>query len=145
MKKLFAVAAMAVTFCLAGLVMSGTALAQQCVDNGDGTVTDSGMGLMWQKATAGDMPHQNARNYTESLVLSGHDDWYLPSSDNLVKLFQSSPCRNLMTLPSFWYWSSSGYFYGGVPGYYRVHPSQGIALEYSLSYSFEVLAVRRAR
>jgi hypothetical protein len=49
MKKLYAVATMAVLLCLAGFVMPGTTFAQQCVDNGDGTVTDNGTGLMWQK------------------------------------------------------------------------------------------------
>ncbi len=53
MKKLHAVATMAVLLCLTGLVVSGTAFAQQCVDNGDGTVTDNVAGLMWQKGTEG--------------------------------------------------------------------------------------------
>ena len=52
-QKWFVIVSMAFMFCLAGLGMSGTALADRCVDNGDGTVTDNNTGLMWQKATAG--------------------------------------------------------------------------------------------
>jgi alkyl sulfatase BDS1-like metallo-beta-lactamase superfamily hydrolase len=44
---------LAFLFCLTGLIMSGAAFAERCVDNGDGTVTDKGPGLIWQKATAG--------------------------------------------------------------------------------------------
>ncbi len=109
MKKLFAVAAMAVTLCLAGLAMSGTAFAlgnQQCVDNGDGTVTDNGTGLMWQKATAGPMKWEAAMSYSSSLSLGGHSDWWLPSSDELVKLYHS-PCKSIIDVLSANYWSST--------------------------------------
>jgi hypothetical protein len=54
MKKLLAVAVMAVLLCL---VVSGNAFAgsweltgrDRCVDNGGGSVTDNGIGLMWQQ------------------------------------------------------------------------------------------------
>ncbi len=38
--KIFGVVAMAVLICLGMLIISGTAFADLCVDNGDGTVTD---------------------------------------------------------------------------------------------------------
>ncbi len=68
-RKLFITAALAFMLCLAGLVLSGTAFAQQCVDNGDGTVTDNATGLMWQKATANLMTWDTAMSYASSLSL----------------------------------------------------------------------------
>jgi len=54
-RHFFETAILAFMLCLTGLVMSGTSYAQQCVDNGDGTVTDNDTGLMWQKDSAGPM------------------------------------------------------------------------------------------
>ena len=106
MKKLYAVATMAVLLCLAGFVMPVTTFAQQCVDNGDGTVTDNSTGLMWQKATAGPMNWNTAMNYASSLSLGGHSGWRLPSRDELHGLYRS-PCTNMMNVESSRYWSST--------------------------------------
>jgi len=73
-KKLLAVAVMAVLLCL---VVSGNAFAgswelpgrDRCVDNGDGTVTDNGIGLMWQQATTGRMYWDVAMSYVSKLSL----------------------------------------------------------------------------
>ncbi len=104
MKKLLAIATMAITFCLAGLIVSGTALAQQCVDNGNGTVTDKGAGLMWQKATAGPMNWDAAMSYPSGLSLGGHSGWRLPNMDELLNLYRS-PCKSLMEVVLSYYWS----------------------------------------
>jgi hypothetical protein len=67
------------------------------VDNGDGTVTDTCTGLMWQKETAdvnGDgqstdvdfVPWCDALRYCESLELAGHDDWRLPNVRELQSI-----------------------------------------------------------
>jgi hypothetical protein len=62
------------------------------VDNGDGTVTDTCTGLMWQQLTAdgngdGDllrsedrMTFPQADAYVQSLNLAGHTDWRLPTA-----------------------------------------------------------------
>ncbi|MFO7728636.1 MAG: DUF1566 domain-containing protein [Desulfonatronovibrio sp.] len=109
MKKLLAVATMAVMLCLTGLVISGTAIAQQCVDNGDGTVTDNGTGLMWQKATAGPMNWDAAMSYASSLSLGGHSGWGLPSKDELLGLYHGPSCRDMMDVRKDYYWSSTTY------------------------------------
>jgi hypothetical protein len=110
MKKLLAIAAMAVTFCLTGLVMSGTAFAQQCVDNGDGTVTDNSYGLMWQKDTIGPIDWYAAENYSAGLSLGGHSGWRLPNMDELLKL-EGSACKKNMVVHRSYYWSNSSYKY----------------------------------
>lgn len=55
-------------------------------DNGDGTVTDLVTGLMWQKTDGGEMTHEKARAYAETLRLANHDDWRLPGSMELFSL-----------------------------------------------------------
>ncbi len=53
-------------------------------DNGDGTVTDSATGLMWQQVDSGNgMFWEDALAYAESLNIAGHDDWRLPNAKEL--------------------------------------------------------------
>jgi len=57
------------------------------IDNGDGTVTDTDTGLMWQKGTApGNYTWQQALSYCESLSLGEHNDWRLPNVNELQSL-----------------------------------------------------------
>ncbi len=54
------------------------------VNNGDGTVTDSATGLMWQQGTsATKMTWQAALEYAEGLSLADYDDWRLPTLKEL--------------------------------------------------------------
>ncbi|MBK7697546.1 MAG: DUF1566 domain-containing protein [Saprospiraceae bacterium] len=50
------------------------------MDNGDGTITDTITGLMWQKIDGGEMTIENAKIYVENLSLGGYDDWRLPTA-----------------------------------------------------------------
>jgi protocatechuate 3,4-dioxygenase beta subunit len=57
------------------------------VNNGDGTITDTNTGLMWQKTTApGTYTWQQALAYAETLDLAGHLDWRLPARNELQSL-----------------------------------------------------------
>lgn len=67
------------------LIVSGTAAAE-LVDNGDGTVTDTVSGLMWQKTTAEKRPWSTALIYCEDLMLAGYDDWRLPNRNELQSI-----------------------------------------------------------
>ena len=93
------------------------------IDNGDGTVTDSGTGLMWQKETAdinGDdvynssdeVTWKNAISYCEGLVLGGYNDWRLPDIQelrSLVDYSRSSPAIDTSVFQCFepTYWTST--------------------------------------
>ena len=56
----------------------------QFVDNGDGTITASDTGLMWQKETApGFYQWEQATAYCENLILGGYSDWRLPTIKEL--------------------------------------------------------------
>lgn len=97
---------------------SSSALAQ-LVDNGDGTITDDSASLMWlQNAdhlAAGRWPNSNSA--VDNLVFAGHDDWRLPTIEELEALyaalsssgtFTPAPFVNL-TVDSYsdWFWSST--------------------------------------
>ncbi len=92
------------------------------VDNGNGTVTDTSTGLMWQQDTAGDgqgnydrMTWEEALAYCESRTIGGHTDWRLPTIKELHSLVDYSrynPAINTTYFPntvSFDYWSSTTY------------------------------------
>ncbi|WP_045213436.1 DUF1566 domain-containing protein [Desulfonatronovibrio magnus] len=92
--------------CLTGLVMSDEAQAQRLVDNGNGTVTDNGRGLMWQKTTVVRMNWDDAMSYASSLAMGGHTGWRLPTMFELAELYHSD-CKNLMDVQNRLYWSST--------------------------------------
>ncbi len=97
------------------LFFAGGVATAALVDNGDGTVTDTGSGLMWQKATApGTYNWQEALSYCENLSLTGHSDWRLPNRNELHSLVDYSrynpaidPLLASNTVLSSNYWSSA--------------------------------------
>jgi len=139
-QKWFVIVAMAIMLCLTGLVNSGTAFADRCVDNGDGTVTDNGTGLMWQKATFGSTDWGYAKSYCSGLSLAGHSDWRLPNKDELVELYISD-CKNLMHVENSSYWSSTTYTEDTTNAWF-VYSYNGLANTDHKKYSYYVRAVR---
>ncbi|MEE8381927.1 MAG: DUF1566 domain-containing protein [Thermodesulfobacteriota bacterium] len=89
----------------------GNRASHSFINNGDGTVTNTGMGLMWQyPGTSTKMTWEKALNYCENLSLAGHTDWRMPNIKELSALvntgrysssFYLSPERNS------YYWSST--------------------------------------
>jgi len=67
-------------------VRGNSYLSQSFTDNDNGTVTDSGTGLMWQQAEGGSMTWDNALSYCEGLSLGGYSDWRLPNIKELESL-----------------------------------------------------------
>ena len=58
--------------------------ADRFVDNGDGTVTDTRRGIMWQQSDNGRrVSFDEAREYCRALRLGGHADWRLPEPAEL--------------------------------------------------------------
>ena len=106
------------------------------IDNGDGTVTNTDTGLMWQQDTAPSTYNwQGALYYCETLTLASHNDWRLPKVNELQSLVdytRYNPSINTTFFPntmSSYYWSSTTYAghpdsawlvrfgHGGVYGY----------------------------
>ena len=99
---------------ITGTNFSGSVASAALVDNGNGTVTDIGSGLMWQKATApGTYTWQQALSYCENLSLAGYSDWRLPNYNELWSLVDNSrhsPAIDPLLAPytvSDFYWSST--------------------------------------
>jgi len=110
------------------------------IDNGDGTVTNTDTGLMWQKDTAPETYRwQEALSYCENLSLADYTDWRLPNTNELQSLvdYTRYPAINTDYFPntSSDYWSSTtrayapdgawlvGFGYGDVYGYgYKPNP-----------------------
>jgi hypothetical protein len=60
--------------------------AGRFTDNGDGTVTDTWRRIQWQKADSGkEMDWQEAWDWCGNLKLGGHDDWRLPTMEELTQ------------------------------------------------------------
>jgi hypothetical protein len=90
------------------------------VDNGDGTVTDTNTGLMWQQDEAGTMTWTEALSYCENLQLANYADWRLPNRNELQSLIDYSkhdPAIDTVAFPdvtSSDYWSSTTYVNNSV-------------------------------
>ena len=108
MKKILFYSILALMF----MVNSSMALGPY-IDNGDGTVTDKGTALMWQKADDGDTyTWKDALAYCESLTLGGYRDWRLPNIRELksvVKRDSYNPAidASVFECRSSYYWSST--------------------------------------
>lgn len=102
-------------------------------DNGDGTVTDSSTGLMWQKTGSGDtMTWENALSYCTGLNLGGYTDWRLPTIkeawslvdyDNYLPAIDTSFFTDVQ---AFSYWTSTTYSY---------NPSHGWTMDFQNGYA----------
>jgi murein DD-endopeptidase MepM/ murein hydrolase activator NlpD len=82
-------------------------------DNGDGTITDTTSGLMWQQTETKAMTWEKALTYCENLDLAGYRDWRLPNIRELVSLVDDSRYEPSVDIAYFSgcrpspYWSST--------------------------------------
>jgi hypothetical protein len=80
--------------------------------NGNGTVTDTVTGLMWQQVDGGEMTIENAINYCDSLSLGGYTDWRLPTAHeafSIQNMQYTNPSLNtsVFSITGAEYWWSS--------------------------------------
>lgn len=80
--------------------------------NGDGTVTDTVTGLVWQQVDGGEMTFEAAQQYAVALVLGGFDDWRLPTAAEAFTILNhglSNPALSQAAFPAsaaeYW-WTS---------------------------------------
>lgn len=95
-----------------GFYQVGCPVEGRFVDNGDGTVTDTCTGLMWQQGTApGVYKWQNALKYCDSLTLGNHSDWRLPNVRELRSIVDYGRIKPsidpVFSASSVSYWSST--------------------------------------
>jgi len=79
------------------------------VINGDGTVTDTITGFMWQQGTDGLMTWEAGISYCEALSLAGYDDWRLPNRRELHSIVDYSRYNPAIDTAVFPGTVSSGY------------------------------------
>jgi hypothetical protein len=100
----------------------GGQLPNSLVDNGDGTVTDTVSGLMWQQDESRTMSWEEALDYCETLELAGYDDWRLPNRNELQSIVDDetyNPSIDTLFFPgamTFSYWSSTTLNPAIIPG-----------------------------
>ena len=104
-----------------------TSVAQaDLIDNGDGTITDTSTTLMWVQnadliAPAQWMNYQSTTNpqeRAEALVHAGHDDWRLPTIEELENLYATltaSGSYNPLPFVNLEVDSYSDWFWSGTP------------------------------
>lgn len=81
------------------------------INNGNGTITDTVTGLMWQQIDGGEMTFDKAVIYASDLVLGGYSDWRMPSILELNSLLnhdKNNPALNTVyfTATAAQYWWS---------------------------------------
>ena len=82
--------------------------------NGNGTVTDTITGLMWQQADGGEMTIENAIQYCSNLNLGGFNDWRLPNAHEAFSILNhqnTNPSLNtsVFTTTTAEYWWTSDF------------------------------------
>lgn len=106
------------------------------VDNGDGTITDTATGLMWQASDNGiKRDWEGALSYAENLEYAGHSDWRLPSVKELQSIVDYTRSPQTTNSPAIdplftcteindpdgnpghygFYWSATTHLDGNVP------------------------------
>ncbi|MCP4110553.1 MAG: DUF1566 domain-containing protein [Desulfobacteraceae bacterium] len=118
------------------------------IDNGNGTISDSATGLMWQQYDSKKgMNWKDALKYAENLNLGGHDTWRLPNAKELQSIVDytrspdttGSPAINPISQTSSvlneggnkdypYYWSSTTHLDGPVPEKNAVYIAFGKAM-----------------
>lgn len=100
--------------CVSGPIWS----TNHFLNNFNGTITDSGTGLMWQQGDAGiGLKWKEALSYCENLSLGGHQDWRLPDvkeMESLVNLRLNPPINMNFFSTVGIYWTSTTHMYGAA-------------------------------
>ena len=78
--------------------------------DGDVIVTDTKIGLIWQKNYEAYKTWQEALSYCETLTYAGYSGWRLPNKNELASLVnyeKYDPASDFPDMPSQDFWSSS--------------------------------------
>lgn len=89
------------------------------IDNGDGTVTDHGTGLMWMSIDSGEgLDWEHALAYAEELEYAGYDDWRLPDVKELQSLVDYSGVYPAIDQTCFSITDEDAYFWSSTSAYF---------------------------
>lgn len=91
----------------------------QFVDNGDGTISDLGTGLMWLKNDSGKgLDWEHALSYAENLEFAGHNDWKLPNVKELQSIVDYSGVYPAINPDYFKITDKDAYFWSSTSAYF---------------------------
>ena len=122
------------------------------IDNGNGTITDTATGYMWQKrAPDGQYTFDGARAYAGGLTLAGYRDWRVPDRDALLSIVDTG--RRPAIASGYFentrtegYWTATTVDPVSSPDYaYVVSFDSGLDLQRYKGDMFYVRAVRDSR
>jgi hypothetical protein len=125
--------------------------ANNFINNGDGTITDTATGLMWQQDTDVNTSYhwQGALAYCEDLDLAGHTDWRMPDKNELLSIVDysrfSRDYPSIDPIFSAWhahYWTSTTILSDSPSDAWVVVFSYGGVYEYGKASGTYVRAVR---
>ena len=91
--------------------ISLTDTGKNFIDNGDGTVTDSNAGIVWEKelSNTSTLMWQQAIDHCDGLTKAGHSDWRLPTVNEGVNLINYASSSSSNYYPEVF--GSPGYDY----------------------------------
>jgi hypothetical protein len=72
-------------------------------NNGNGTITDSTTGYMWQQDTGPLLLLEDSKQYCADLILSGYEDWRMPSIRELITIVDhttNNPAVDIFYFPN---------------------------------------------
>ena len=73
-----------------GVAVRGEKFAPRFIDNGDGTITDTVLKLMWQKEQPERKSYNEVQEMLKTFELAGHKDWRLPTMNEICSIFDES-------------------------------------------------------
>ena len=109
------------------------------LNNGNGTVTDTSTGLMWQQDTPNAMTWEQALSYCENSTLAGYTDWRLPTKKELRRLVDYSrynPAINITYFPD----TVSSLYFASTTYAYNTNYAWGVTFAYGNDYMFDKLS-----
>lgn len=137
----------AIQICCLLLLFSAPALASLQI-NGNGTVTDSETGLIWQQeATGTAKTWQEALAYCAALNFDGNEDWRLPNRNELQSIVdyqEADPAIDSTAFPDTTgtFWTSTTSAGSGTSAYTVDFSSGAISSADKDANTYKVLAVR---
>lgn len=92
------------------------------VDNGDGTISDLGTGLMWLKEDSGQgLNWEQALLMAENLEYAGYNDWRLPNVKELQSIVDYSGVYPAIDSRYFSITDKDSYFWSSTSAYFSKH------------------------
>ncbi len=129
-------------------ISTPAAAVPRFLDNGNGTVTDRALGLIWQKIQPSlTMTWENALTFSDSLSLAGYTDWRLPNIKELQSLNDAGLTKPSIDKTIFTsmaigkYWSSTTQFNSATRAWY-LDCEYGIVTYELKTVQYNVLCVR---